>query len=148
MGSLRDVTPKQWWITIGAIAAGGALFFFVFSSWDFPFIIFLSIVGLLIYRRTRNRSRRLLTRFTHKIRKMDEVRVIARRDRQVTVVVDKAVAKTYVRINAAMDKINEKHFFGEPFTLSVRDDVSPDELRSLLHGNVLHVRDDVLDDKV
>ena len=95
----------------------------------------------------KNRPRRLLNRFAARIKKMAEVRVIARSGQQVTVVVDKAVAKTYVRINAAMDKINEKRFFGDPFTLNVRDDLSADELRSLLQGNVLHVRDDVLDNE-
>ena len=59
-------------------------------------------------------------------------------------VVDKAMAKTYVRINAMMDKLNEKRFFGDPFSVSVRDDLAPDELRGLLRGSgVLHVRDDV-----
>ena len=77
-----------------------------------------------------------------------EVRIVVRRDQKITVGVDKAVARTYVRINAAIDQINKKRFFGEPFTVSVRDDLSPEELRAFLQGSgVLHVREDLLDEK-
>jgi hypothetical protein len=55
------------------------------------------------------------------------------------------MAKTYVRINALMDKVNSKRFFGEPFSVAVRDGVADDEVRSLLAGSgVSYVRDDVL----
>jgi serine/threonine protein kinase len=147
-GSIRDIRPNQWGFSVLGIAAAVVLFYFVFSRWDLWLIIVLAVVGLLCYRRTKNRPRRLLKRFAGKIKKMSDVRIIARQDRHVTVVVDAAVARSYVRINAAMDKINEKRFFGQPFTLTVRDDLSAEELRSLLHGNVLHMRDDVLDEKV
>ena len=148
IGSIRDLTPNQWGVAVVAVAAVIALIYFVFSRWDLWLIILASITGLLVYRRVKNRPRRLLNRFAGRVKKMQDVRVIARSGRQVTVVVDKAVAGTYVRINAAMDKINEKRFFGEPFTLTVRDELSTDELRSLLQGNVLHMRDDVLKERV
>jgi hypothetical protein len=76
---------------------------------------------------------------------MPEVRLIVVRDAQATVVVDRAMAKTYVRINALMEKVNSKRFFGEPFSVVVRDDVADDEVRTLLTGSgVSYVRDDVL----
>jgi ElaB/YqjD/DUF883 family membrane-anchored ribosome-binding protein len=144
--SIRDYTPRQWaWTAIG-VAAAIAFFYFVLSRWDLPLLIVLAVVGLLVYRRIKNRSTRLLNRFAAKVKKMPEVQIIACHEQQVTVVVDKAVAKTYVRINAMMNKINEKRFFGQPFTVLVRDDASSDEQRSLLRGpGVLHVREDTLE---
>ena len=111
-------------------------------------LVVAGVVILLGYRWVRNRPRRLLRWFAGRVRKMPEVRIIARRDRQVTVVVDRAVANTYVRITAAMDRINRKRFFGEPYTVVVRDDVAGPELRGLLQGNVLYVRKDVLEQEV
>jgi predicted Ser/Thr protein kinase len=144
--SIRDYTPRQWgWIVIGVVAAA-AFFYFVLSRWDLPLLILLAVVALFGYRWVKNRSRRLLNRFTAKVKKMPEVQIITCREQQITVVVDKAVASTYVRINAVMDKINEKRFFAQPFTMTVRDDLSMDALRSLLRcPGVLHVREDALD---
>jgi predicted Ser/Thr protein kinase len=146
MDSLREYTPRQWgWTAIG-LAAAAAFFYFVLSRWDLPLLIFLAVVALFGYRWVKNRSRRLLKRFTAKVKKIPGVRIITCRGEQVTVVVDKAVAGTYVRINATMNKINEKRFFAKPFTVTVRDDLSMDELRSLLQGpGVLHVREDALE---
>jgi hypothetical protein len=59
------------------------------------------------------------------------------------------VARTYVRINAQLDRLNAKWFPGEKFRVDVRDDVAPDELRRLLEGaGVLYVRDDLLDQRL
>jgi hypothetical protein len=58
-------------------------------------------------------------------------------------VADRAQAKTYVRANALLDAVNSSMFFGDPFTLVIREDVSPEEERALLASpGVLHVRED------
>ena len=45
-----------------------------------------------------------------------------------------------------MDRLNARRFFGEPFTLTVRDDLSAEELQSLLRGSgVVYVREDLLE---
>ena len=55
---------------------------------------------------------------------------------------DQAQARTYVRANAALDSVNASMFFGEPFTLVVRDDARPEEEKALLAGSgVLYVRE-------
>jgi xanthosine utilization system XapX-like protein len=111
-----------------------------------PPILFFGVVGLLIWRRMRNRGRRMMARFTAKLRKMPEVRVVAVDGQRATIVVDRALAKTYVRINALMDGVNRKLFFGEPYTAVIRDDLAADEVRGLLRGpGVLYVRDDVVE---
>ena len=145
--SFREFTPRQW----GWAAAGGAavvaFFYFVFSRWDFPLIIFVVLAGLFVYRRVKQRPRRLLKRFAAKAKKMPEVSMVVRQGQEVVVVVDRALARTYVRINALMDKVNEKRFFGEPFSVTVRDGLPLDEQRTLLQGSgVLHVREDLLEE--
>ena len=56
---------------------------------------------------------------------------------------DRAQAKTYVRANALLDSVNSSMFFGDPFTLVIRDAVSPEEEKALLSGpGVLYVRED------
>jgi serine/threonine protein kinase len=144
--SIREFTPRQWGWTVIAAAAALAFFYFILNRWDLPLLIFLGFVGLFIHRWVKNRPRRLLKGFTARMKKMSEVRAVLRQDQQVTVIVDRAVANTYVRINAAMDKVNEKRFFGDPFEVTVRDDVSGETLRAMLRNQrVLHVRDDALE---
>ena len=147
--SIGGFTPKQWgWTAVGSAGAIVLLWLFLFR-WDWPVILAISVIALLAYRRIKNRPGRQLNRFIGKVKKMPDVRIIVRSDREVTVVVDKAVARTYVRINAWMDKINERRFFGEPFTVTVRDDLSGTETSSVLQGpGVRYVRDDVLDQEL
>ena len=146
--TIREFTPHQWGLSVIGVAAAVALFYYILTRWKLPVVIVLALAALFVFRWVKQRPRRLLKRFTRKARKIPEVRIVVRRDQQITVGVDKAVARTYVRINAAIDQINKKRFFGEPFTLSVRDDLSPEELRAFLQGpGVLHVREDLLDEK-
>jgi hypothetical protein len=146
--SIREFTPQQWgWAVIG-IAAAAAFFYFILSRWDLPLLIVIAVGVLFGYRWLKNRPRRLVSRFTNRVKKMAEVRAVLRQDQQVVVIVDNAKASTYVRINAAMSKVNEKRFFGEPFEVNIRDDVSPETLRAMLQGQlVLHMRDDALDEE-
>jgi serine/threonine protein kinase len=144
--SIREFTPQQWGWTVIGIAAAAAFFYFILSRWDLPLLILIAVGALFGYRWLKNRSRRLVNRFTNRVKKMPEVRAVLRQDQQVVVIVDDAKANTYVRISAAMNKVNEKRFFGEPFEVTVRDDVSPETLRAMLQTQlVLHVRDDALD---
>ena len=144
--SIGDTFALLTWVLFGA-AFVAALLVLVVMGFESVFgtLILLAGLGLLVYRRIRNRTYRLMKRFSAKVRKMPEVRLIVVRDNQATVVVDRAMAKSYVRINALMDKVNSKRFFGEPFSVVVRDGVEDEEVRTLLAGSgVSYVRDDVL----
>ena len=48
-----------------------------------------------------------------------------------------------MRANALLDSVNSSMFFGDPFTLVIRDDVAPEEEKALLSSpGVLYVRED------
>jgi len=144
--SLADLTPREWVPTVvgAAILLALLALLFVRSTGDvMPGLIMIGGGGLLAWRRFRNRQRRLVRKFVAKARKLPEVRVIAHEGRKISVVSDKALARTYVRLNAILDGVNGSMFFGEPFSMSVRDDVAADEEKALLQApGVVYVRED------
>jgi len=146
LGAIRDFRPKQWGLIVLAIAGAGAFFYFILTRWDLPAIIAMAFFGWFAYRLVVRRPRRLVKKFVAKVKKLEEVRLIVRQDRRLIVAVDRSVARVYVRINAAMDRLNGKWFPGDDFTVAVRDDLSPEEQRALLQGSgLLYIREDVLD---
>ncbi len=149
LGSIRDLEPRQWaWVAVGA-AALGALIFLALTRWDLPAMIVIAWGAWMIYRFVTKRPRRLLKKFTAKVRRVQGVRMVACRQREITVVVDEMVARTHLRINALVDHMNSKWYPGERYTVKVRDDLEGEELRSLLSGaGVIYVREDLLDEKI
>jgi predicted Ser/Thr protein kinase len=145
--SLRDRTLGEWLLPAAvAVVALAVLFtaFFSRAGQDLiPGLIFPAIVALLLWRRWRNRRIRLGRRFVAKVRKIPEVRVVALEGMRFTVVAERPQARTYVRANALLDAVNASMFFGEPFTLVIREDLGPDEEKALLASpGVLFVRED------
>jgi hypothetical protein len=148
LASLKELTPSEWaWPIAGVLGLGALLVLLILRGEDLMgVLIFFGIVGLIVWRRIRNRRFRMMKRFTARVRKMPEVRIIALQGNRAVVLVDKALAKTYVRVNALMDKVNSKMFYGEPFSVVVRENQDPREERALLEGpGVLYVRKDVLE---
>ena len=145
--SLRDRTLGEWLLPglalVIALAVLLSVFFRPAVENVVPGLIFPAIAALLVWRRFRNRRLRLARRFVAKVRKMAEVRLVALDGMRFTVVADRAQAKTYVRANALLDGVNSSMFFGDPFTLVIREGVSPEEEKALLSGpGVLYVRED------
>jgi len=145
--SLRDRTLGEWLLPglalVIALAVLLSVFFRPAVENVVPSLIFPAIAALLVWRRFRNRRLRLARRFVAKVRKMAEVRLVALDGMRFTVVADRAQAKTYVRANALLDGVNSSMFFGDPFTLVIREGVSPEEEKALLSGpGVLYVRED------
>jgi eukaryotic-like serine/threonine-protein kinase len=143
--SVRDLMSGRWVVPILAVmvVAVVALSYTRPEEW-FPFVFVFGIPGLFIYRRLRHRRRHLMKRFVARAQKIPEVRMVAVSGAEVTVVADKAIARTHVRLNALMESINTRMFFGEPFRLAVRDPLTDEEAKTLLSGSaVLYARDDV-----
>ena len=143
--SLGEGTPGSWLVPAGAAAAAGLLLLVLIRPDAWASLVFgVGLPALFVYRHFRHRRRHLLRRFVSKVKKLPEVRMVSVSGSQVTVVADKALAKTYVRVNALIDSVNTQMFFGDPFTVNVREDLSREEARSLMSGSgVLFVRDDV-----
>jgi len=133
---------------IGIAVAVGTLIlvgFLMLTEKETGPIIALAIFGFIFYRYIRNRKNRMLKRFTKEISKFPEVRAIIVRGDQVTVVVDQAKAKLYLRVNSLIDLVNKKLYFGGHVEAAVRDDLSSDEFQRMLREpRVIYVRDDVI----
>jgi len=130
-----------------AVALLGLVGYLLFSNVDLGTVVVLALIALPIYRFVRNRRQRLVKRFVAKISKLPEVRAILVRGDGLTVIVDQAKAKMYIRINSLVDTINRKRFFGDPVKAEVRDDLSPEELqKDLRKPGVVYVREDVLEE--
>ena len=104
-----------------------------------------ALILLLIYRYIRNRKSRMLKKFTMKVSQYPEVRVISRKEDQITVIVDQAMAKLYLRINSMVEAVNKKLYFGKPVKAAVRDDLSSEEFQRILREpGIMYVREDVV----
>jgi len=104
-----------------------------------------ALIALLIYRGVRNRKRRMLAGFTKKVSALPEVRAVVIREDEVTVVLEKAPAKTYIRITSLIDAVNARLFFGRPVKVAIKDDLAEQEFQRLLRQTgVLYVREDVV----
>ncbi len=102
----------------------------------------LAVTGLLIYRKIRNETRKMLELFVRKVAKIPEVRLIVFENGKITVGVDRAVGQLYGRINGQLNHCNRKLFFGPPMSVVIRENLSTDETRQLLAGTgVQYVRD-------
>ncbi len=145
--SLRELTPAE--LTLPVVLGLVVLLVVLLLLWlgDFSLtgLLFLGLLVLFFVRWVKNRRQRLFKRFGDKVAKIEGVRIIVRDGNRISVIADRAVAKTYVRVNALLDQINSKLFYGEPFTVSVRDGLSPEDERKLLQApGVFYVRHDVL----
>lgn len=120
----------------------------IFTQINWGSIIGFALLGILAYRYIRNRKNRMLKRFTSKVSGYPYVRAIIIRNDLITVVVDKAQAKAYIRINSMLDSINQKLYFGKHLAVAVRDDLAPEAFQQMLRETgVAYVRDDVFIEK-
>jgi serine/threonine protein kinase len=116
---------------------------FLFTKLKWGNMVGPAVMFFFIYRALRNRQQRRLKAFVKKVSALPEVRAIVIRDETVTVAVDKAPAKTYIRITSLIDEINEKRFLSKPVTAAIKDDLSEAEFRNLLKtGGVTYARDE------
>jgi predicted Ser/Thr protein kinase len=143
--SLRDRTLGEWLLPAVLIVVALAVlisFFFVRGANLGPGFFFTVVAGLYMWRRFRNRRLRLARAFVQKASRLPEIRLIVLDGMRFLALADRAQARTYVRANAALDSVNASMFFGEPFTLAIRDEFGPDEEKALLAGRgVLYVRE-------
>jgi len=93
----------------------------------------------------RDQPRKMAQLFARKVAQIPEVRLIVCGEGKIIVGVDRAVGQLYSRINDQLNQCNQKLFFGQPMSVVIRDDLSPEETRQLLAGaGVQYVRDDAI----
>jgi len=143
--SLRDRTLGDWLLPalVVLVAVAVLVSLLVTHRESGGSIFMLVLAGLFVWRRIRNRRLRLGRRFVKKVCRMPEVRLVTLEGLRFTVLADRAQARTYVRANALLDEVNSTMFFGDPFTLVIRDDFTPEEERTALSSpGVLYLRED------
>ena len=110
-------------------------------------VIPVLVVGFVLYRRVRGGPQRAQELFTRRVTRIPEVRLVVFQGTHFTVAVDRPVAALYGRLNRELQRCNRKLYFGEPLTLSIRHDLTAEQLAQLLSGpGVQYVRPDVLPD--
>jgi serine/threonine protein kinase len=143
---LRHLKPAEYaWLAGGMLVLASVIYILSAKAGSLPQLLTLAVAVLWIYRSIRNQPRKMSELFARKVAKIPEVRLIVCMDRKITVGVDRAVGQLYGRINAQLSQCNRKLFFGQPMSVVIRDDLSPEETRQLLAGGgVQYVRDDVI----
>ena len=116
-------------ILFGAIALAAVL---VAVNFNWGGLIGPAFIGLFVYRYVRNRKKRLVAAFAKKVAKFPEVRLVTVRDDRVTVAVDKAPAKVYIRITALVDELNKSLFIGKDIKAEIRSEITADEAKTML----------------
>lgn len=127
------------WVGVAGFALGGILVA-AFANrkdniWPLLFVVF---VGSIVWRKFRNRRQDAVLGFAKKAGKLPEVRLVSCHGNCITVVVSHPTARTYLKLNALLANANGRLFHGEPLTMSVREQISDDERRSLLTSAGLH----------
>jgi serine/threonine protein kinase len=104
-----------------------------------------AFLAIFLYRFVRNRKRRLLTDFSKKLSKLPEAKAVIIQEDRVTVVLDKAPAKTYIHINRQIESLNSRLFFGKPAAVEIKDDLTDAELKKFIRQpGVIYIRDDIM----
>src|SRR5205085_6677911 len=111
------------WIGVAGFALGAFLIGLVTQRkrFDLGPVFALVFFGSIIYRRIRNRRMSTVSRFAKRAGKLPEVRLVTGQGNQITVIVERPTAKTYLKLNSLLASANGGLFHGEPFTLNVRE---------------------------
>jgi predicted Ser/Thr protein kinase len=129
-------------ILAGAIVLAAVL---VAVKFNWGGLIGPAFIGLFVYRYVRNRKKRMIAAFARKIGKFPQVRLIIVRENRLTVVLDKAPAKVYIRITALLDDLNARLFIGKGVTADVKSELSEEEIRMMQQQvGVVYAREEAL----
>jgi len=101
------------------------------------------VMGLLAFRRVRNRPHRLRETFVRKVSRIPEVRAIVIRGPEIIVVVDRPASQLYGRISRHVDAWNRSLFLGRQVAAAIHHDLESVEFQRLLKApGVQYLRDD------
>ncbi len=87
----------------------------------------------------------MLTKFAQKISKLPAVKAVVIKEDKATVVVDRAAANVYLRVNSLVEEINRKIYFGNHVVADIKSELDEEEFRAVLRETgVVYVREDAL----
>jgi len=143
---LRHLTPADYaWLAGATLVVASVIYLLLAKTGSMVQLVPLAVAVLLLYRKIRDQPRKLSELFARKVAQIPEVRLIVCGEGKITVGVDRAVGQLYGRINEQLNQCNQKLFFGQPMSVVIRDDLSPEETRQMLAGaGVQYVRDDAI----
>ncbi len=130
-------------ILLGAIVLAVIL---VAANFNWGGLIGPAFMGLFFYRFMRNRKKRMIAAFAKKLGRFPAVRLVTVQDDRITVVVDKAPAKVYIRITALVDELNRSLFFGKDVKAEIKTEIPESEARTMLtQMGVIYAREEAAD---
>jgi predicted Ser/Thr protein kinase len=156
-GGMPVLERVKWWfgglstkgmlyVGIGGVVVGGVLVWMLGAGIEkrSPFTIILPIgIGLMMFRRVRNRGQIEVRKFVKKASAIREVRLVTFHKGEFNVVADAPTTRTYVKLNALLTAANARLYRGEPMTMIVRDGADEAATRTLLQSpGVQFVRED------
>jgi serine/threonine protein kinase len=135
---LTHLPPSHYlWLAGGAVVVA-LVVYLLLTNVSLGTLIPLGLICLLVFRHVRHQPQRMLELFVSKVARIPEVQMVVREDRRITVVVDRAASQLYGRIQNQLNDCNRKLFFGQPMSVVIRHDLTPDELRRLMSGPGVH----------
>ncbi|MGZ5554475.1 MAG: serine/threonine-protein kinase [Candidatus Aminicenantales bacterium] len=127
-------------LLFGAIALAVIL---VAANFNWGGLIGPAFMVFFLYRFLRNRKKRMIATFAKKVGRFPEVRLVTVRDERVTVVVDQAPAKVYIRITALVDDLNRSIFFGQDVKAEIKTEIPEAEAKTMLtQMGVIYAREE------
>ncbi|MGZ5440054.1 MAG: serine/threonine protein kinase [Candidatus Aminicenantales bacterium] len=127
-------------LLFGAIALAVIL---VAANFNWGGLIGPAFMVFFLYRFLRNRKKRMIATFAKKVGRFPEVRLVTVRDERVTVVVDQAPAKVYIRITALVDELNRSIFFGQEVKAEIKTEIPEAEAKTMLtQMGVIYAREE------
>ncbi len=139
--AIKRLSPS--WTLVGIAAVVASVAIMRMLDVTLGSVTLVAFLGLLAFRKLRDRTQRKARRIADKLRKMPEVRLVTLHANQLIVVADAAPAQLYLRVNRLAEKANRRLVFGEPLTVSVRSDVPADQVKQLLsQPGLLYVSDE------
>ncbi|MGZ5479051.1 MAG: serine/threonine-protein kinase [Candidatus Aminicenantales bacterium] len=127
-------------LLFGAIALAVIL---VAANFNWGGLIGPAFMVFFLYRFLRNRKKRVIAAFAKKVGRFPEVRLVTVRDERVTVVVDQAPAKVYIRITALVDELNRSIFFGQDVKAEIKTEIPEAEAKTMLtQMGVIYAREE------
>ncbi len=141
---IRTSFPFGTWGLVALACVVSLMVVFILTKVQWGNLVGMAFIAFFIFRVMRNRKRRKLASFTKKISSDPAVQAVVIQDDLVTVVTDRASAKTYIRISGLIDAINRSLYLAKHVSVEIKDSLSQEELQSVLRSpGIVYVRDDV-----